>query len=207
MARGDGSPEDKAQATDRELGRRRISTVLAKRDMPRGEDALNGWDQALWDADFCCDDYGTMLERILEQAVEKGLKVKYARDAAEIITMIRPKRVNTEAKEAKRRLDEQLAKEAAALKAKPLTAEAQAIKDRLALARTLPKGTLPPPAAAKFGPDPGELGPMSDEEAAALDAQDGAALVVAQARTAPVAPEKLPDVAPPQSQEEDSMPW
>ena len=207
MARGDGSPEDKAQATDRELGRRRISTVLAKRDMPRGEDALNGWDQALWDADFCCDDYGTMLERILEQAVEKGLKVKYARDAAEIITMIRPKRVNTEAKEAKRRLDEQLAKEAAALKAKPLTAEAKAILEKLRSAKALPKGTLPPPASAKFGPDLDKLGAMSDEEAEALDKEAGAELVVRESRTAPVAPEKLPDVAPPQSQEEDSMPW
>lgn len=198
MPRGDGSLEDKAQASDRELGRRRISTILAERDMPSTAAAVAGWDTALWEADIACDDYGIVLNRILERAVAKGLKVKYAREAEALIAEVRPIRVNTQAQEAKRKLDEEDARKAAELKSKPLSPEAAEILRKL---RAKERFTIPEPVK------PDAIEAMSDEAVADLDAQAGDELVRASVRTAPKQ-EALPDVAPQQpEQHEDDLPW
>ena len=216
MTRNDGSPEDKAQATDRELGKKRIQSILTSRGLPATDAAVRSWEETLWNGDFCCDDYAAAIEKVLSLAEKEGVPLpRYVREATRWLAKICPKyhgqeqarSVDPDKSAAIKDVERKEAKEREVRMSKGLSPEAKAILEKLRSAKALPKGTLPPPASAKFGPDLDKLGAMSDEEAAVLDKEAGAELVVRESRTAPVAPEKLPDVAPPQSQEEDSMPW
>ena len=209
MTRNDGSPEDKAQATDRELGKKRIQSILTSRGLPATDAAVRSWEETLWNGDFCCDDYAAAIEKVLSLAEKEGVPLpRYVREATRWLAKICPKyhgqnpAPSSDDKSAVvERMKATEKKEIAAMMEGGLSPAAQAIKDRLAAAKAAKPGTLPPPSTADYGVD------LTDEEAAALDQQAGAELVVRESRTAPVAPEKLPDVAPPQSQEEDSMPW
>lgn len=233
MTKNDGSPEDKAQANDRELGRKRIQSLLVVRGLPATDAAVRSWEETLWNGDFSCDDYAVAIEKVLALAAKDGAPVpRYVREATKWLAKICPKYYEAEpapspAKTALAKMEEKIRKEQQELKERVLS-DPVITKDYLALRKRMGLGKLSPEAQALKdrleskrdakaqameertpAPDPDAIAPMSEEEAAALDAQAGAEMIEQTTRTAPVAPEPLPDVAPqsgPKFDEED-MPW